>query len=182
MSAPAGGGKTTLAQMLTKEFKGKIVQSISCTTRKPRLNEKDGKDYHFLSKEEFFNLASQDKFLEYAPVFDHYYGTLKEDVNYLLNEGKHVLLVIDTQGAMQIKKKAAAIFIFVVPPSMEELKERLIKRGTEDENSIKQRLAIAKQELEMSKEYDYVIMNQDLSKAYEELKDIIIKEIGEENL
>lgn len=170
VSAPAGTGKTTLVDMLTKKYPNEIVRSISCTTREPRGQEKEGKDYYFISEEQFLEKIQKDLFLEYAKVFDHYYGTLKESVEYLRNQGKHVVLVIDTQGGMNIRKKADAILIFIEPPSIDALKERLDKRHEDTEESIQLRLSWAKKEIEIGKKYDTQIVNDDLQKAFDELE------------
>src|SRR3990167_2912057 len=127
LSAPSGGGKTTLIRMLTKEYE-KILESVSFTTRETREDEREGIDYFFISKEDFEEKIRSGFFLEYAKVYDNYYGTSKEYVKKHLNEGKHVVLVIDTQGALSLKNKVEASYIFISPPSLEELKMRIIKR------------------------------------------------------
>ena len=176
LSAPAGTGKTTLVRMLSQEFPC-IVESVSCTARPPRPGEVDGKDYHFLSKAEFEGKIRQGDFLEYAEVFGYYYGTSQA---YVLKEqemGKHVFLIIDTQGAMQLKKKQfPAVYIFLSPPSLEELKERLVKRKTESDEAIEKRLSWAKAELAMLPQYDYHIVNDNLTLAYTILRSIVIAE------
>lgn len=175
ISAPAGTGKTTLARMLSEEYNC-VVESVSCTTRLPRAGEMEGKHYHFLTKQAFEAKIRKGDFLEYADVFGHYYGTSKEFVLQQLAEGKHVILVIDTQGALQIKGKFPAIFIFITPPSLEELKVRLIKRKTESEENIQERLFWAKKEMIMAEEYDYNIVNDNLVIAYDVLRSILIAE------
>lgn len=181
ISAPAGTGKTTLAEMLIQNHPQSFVQSVSCTTRKPRKNEKHSTHYHFLTTQEFEDKIKNHEFLEYAKVFDNYYGTLKKDVDKLLDQGKNVLLVIDTQGAMKIKHTVGGLFIFLMPPDLSSLENRLRSRDTDDEHSILKRLSQAEQEIEMSKEYDYVIINCDLQTAYKKLENIIFTEIGKEN-
>lgn len=175
LSAPAGTGKTTLIRMLQKELSN-VSTSISCTTRPPRPQERDGVDYHFISKEEFQKKLRADDFLEHAVVFDYDYGTSKKMVEALQAEGKHVFLVIDTQGAMQIKKKISAIFIFLSPPSLRELRSRLEKRQTESQEVIEKRIAWAEHEMEMIPEYDYVITNEELHIAYDVLRSIVFAE------
>lgn len=175
ISAPAGTGKTTLARMVTKEY-ACVTESISCTTRPPRIGEEEGKHYHFLTKEAFEAKIRSGDFLEYAEVFGHYYGTSKEFVLRQQEMGKHVILVIDTQGAMQLRGKFPAVFIFIAPPSIEELKMRLIKRKTENEESIHERLSWAKQEMTMAGKYDYNIVNDNLVIAYDVLRSILIAE------
>jgi guanylate kinase len=176
MSAPAGTGKTTLVRLLTDEFSC-VSGSISCTTRSPRKNEIPGKDYHFISVAEFEQKIEAGDFLEYAQVFNHYYGTSKEYVQKLQEMGKHVILVIDTQGAMQLKeKKFPATFIFVSPPSLEALRERLFTRQTEPLAVIEERLSWAKKEMGLSKSYDYHIVNDNLQVAYDALRSILVAE------
>ncbi len=172
ISAPAGGGKTTIVNMLLKEVPN-LVRAITCTTRKPRDGEEDGKDYYFLTKEEFEESIKNDKFLEYAKVHDNYYGTPREEVEKLLNEGKDVILIIDVQGMRQLRKKIKLNAIFILPPSLEELINRMKKRG-ESEEEIKKRLETAKKELPAWKEYDYVVVNDVLEKAKENIKKIIL--------
>ena len=176
LSAPAGTGKTTLVRMLAQEFPC-IVESVSCTTRPPRPGEINGKDYFYLSQKEFEEKVEQGDFLEYAEVFGYHYGTSLSFVHKQQEMGKHVFLVIDTQGAMQLKKKRfPAIYIFLSPPSLEELKERLIKRQTESQEVIDKRLSWAETELAMVKNYDYHIVNDHLNQAYAILRSIIIAE------
>jgi len=176
LSAPAGTGKTTLVKMLQNEFPC-IIGSISCTTRAPRSGEVPGKDYHFISQEEFAGKIKNGDFLEYATVFENYYGTSKEYVLKEQKKGKHVMLVIDTQGAMQIKKNGLpAVFIFISPPSLLVLKERLFKRKTESTAVIEQRLSWAKDEMALAPQYDYHIVNDNLENAYQILRSIIIAE------
>lgn len=175
VSGPAGAGKTTLVEMLTKKFANDIIKSVSCTTRSPRGEEVPGKDYIFLSKEDFLEKVQKGLFLENAKVFDHYYGTLKKSVEELQAQGKHVVLVIDTQGAVKVKEKISAVSIFIRPPSIEVLKERLAYRHTDSEESIKLRLSWAEEEMKKGKNYDFAIMNDDLQKAFNELECFIKK-------
>lgn len=175
ISAPAGTGKTTLIRMLTKEFDC-VVQSVSYTTREIRRGETEGRDYRFITEEEFEKRIEEKDFLEYARVFGHYYGTSKERVQELLNQGKHVALVIDTQGAAQIKKAIEAIYVFIRPPSLSELKRRLQGRKSETPESIETRLSWAEKEIQASRSYDYVIVNENLKMAYEILRAIFIAE------
>lgn len=176
LSAPAGTGKTTLVRMLSKEFSC-ICESISCTTRPPRPGEVDGKDYHFLSLSEFEKKIEQGDFLEFAEVFGYHYGTSKAFVLKQQEMGQHVFLVIDTQGAMQLKKaQFPALYIFLSPPSLEELKKRLLARQTESAEGIEKRLSWAKAELSMVENYDYHIVNDSLKQAFEILRSIVIAE------
>jgi guanylate kinase len=176
LSAPAGTGKTTLVRMLISEFDC-IAESVSCTTRPMRPGEVPGIDYHFLSEREFEEKIRAHDFLEHAQVFDYAYGTSRSYVQEQQAAGKHVFLVIDTQGAMQLKAEGfPAIFVFLSPPSLDELKERLSKRQTESSSVIEQRLSWAEKELEMVRQYDYHIINDELEDAYAILRSIVIAE------
>lgn len=175
VSAPAGTGKTTLVQMLVKEYPC-IEESISYTTREPRPQEENGVHYHFVSTDEFKEMVKAGKFLEYVGLYGNFYGTSKEKVLEQQASGKHVILVIDTQGGLQLKGKMEACFIFIEPPSFEEHKKRLLNRQTEPLAIVEKRLQWAKKEYEDSKYYDYHIINDDLNVAYEVLKSIIIAE------
>lgn len=175
VSAPAGTGKTTLVEKLTKEFPC-VVESVSYTTRLPRPGECEGIHYHFVSQDVFKQMILEGLFLEYVTLYDEYYGTSRQWVINQLESGKHVVLVIDTQGAMRLKGTFPATFIFIQPPSLEELCRRLERRRTESQEVIEKRLVWAKQELEMVKYYDYQIINDDFSIAYEVLKSILIAE------
>lgn len=176
MSAPAGTGKTTLARMLMDEFPS-ISESISCTTRPIRSGEIAEKDYHFMTEAEFEQKVQEGQFLEHATVFGDRYGTLKEHVEKKLIRGQHVLLVIDTQGALNLKEMGyPAVYVFIRPPSLAELRTRLFNRKTEAEKQIEERLAWAVHELEMAKHYDYIVTNDNLHRAYEILRSILISE------
>lgn len=169
LSGPSGVGKGTLREHALDNISN-LVYSISCTTRKPREGEINGKDYRFITHEEFHRGISDGLFLEYAHVHQDFYGTLERDVLKELDAGKNVLLEIDVQGALQVKKKLPeAILIFVAPPSIEILEKRLRGRHTESESALSLRLMNAKRELDLQKEYDYVIVNDDLEKASREL-------------
>ncbi len=172
ISSPAGGGKTTLTNMILEEDY-KIKRVVTYTTRRKRKNEKDGVDYVFVKKREFKKLIGQDAFLEYAQVHDNYYGTPKKEVFDLLERGYDVVLVIDVQGMRQIKEKIQnAITIFILPPSFEELENRMRMRG-ETSEEIEKRLQTARKELFAWKDYDYVIVNEYIIEAKEKLKTII---------
>lgn len=175
LSAPAGTGKTTLVKMLTDEFPN-IIRSVSCTTRDPRPGELDGVDYFFISKEDFEKRIKEGDFLEYAKVFDHYYGTSKSFVENEIRQGHHVFLVIDTQGARELMKKIRGVYIFVAPPSREEQRARLKKRAADSDEMIEKRLLWAEKELARAAHYDYQVVNEDLNTAYEELKKIVLLE------
>lgn len=176
ISAPAGTGKTTLVRMLLGEFNC-IAESVSCTTRPIRPGEVPGKDYHFLKEVEFSAKEAAGDFLECAEVFGNWYGTSQEYVQKSQDAGKHVFLVIDTQGAMQLKRKGfSAIYVFLSPPSLKELKQRLEKRQTESVETIEKRLSWAEKEIGMARYYDYHIVNDDLNSAYAILRSIVIAE------
>lgn len=176
ISAPAGAGKTTLVEMLEREFED-LKRSITYTTRKRRGLERDKIDYHFITREEFEKKIAAKEFLEHAKIYDEYYGTSKKDVESDLRKGKKVVLVIDVQGAMQIKKgKIPAVFIFIKPPSLKVLKERLEKRSTENVEQIERRLSVASHEMAFANQYDYQIENDDIDLAYDLLRSIIIAE------
>lgn len=172
ISSPAGGGKTTLTNMILEED-DKIKRVVTYTTRRKRKNEKDGVDYVFVKKREFKKLIEEDAFLEYAQVHDNYYGTPKKEVFDLLEKGYDVVLVIDVQGMRQIKEKIPnAITIFILPPSFKELESRMRIRG-ETSEEIEKRLQTAKKELSAWREYDYIIVNEYILEAKEKLKIII---------
>lgn len=175
ISAPAGTGKTTLVRMLRDEFSC-VVESVSYTTRNIRPNEIAGRDYNFITESEFEEKIKEGDFLEYANVFGNFYGTSKKYVESQQDKGKHVLLVIDTQGAMQLKKKLKAIFVFISPPNLDELRSRLMSRKSESDEAIAHRLSWAEREIAMAKNYDYHIINDHLKTAYDVLRSILIAE------
>ena len=174
LSGPSGVGKGTLRENALNDAPN-LKYSISCTTRKPRDGETDGIEYRFISREKFREDISQGLFLEYAHVHEDYYGTLKADVERELENGHDVLLEIDVQGALQVREKMpGAILIFVAPPSVEVLEKRLRGRGTEAQGSLNVRLENAIKELALKDKYDYIIVNDDLHSACEELRKIIL--------
>lgn len=175
LSAPAGAGKTTLVQLLVHEFSN-IKVSVSYTTRSPRPNEIDGKDYHFITKAAFEQKMAAGDFLEYVTLYGNYYGTSLEWIAQQRKQGYNIILVIDTQGALKLKGQLDAIYVFVSPPSMEILEERLRWRGTETEKALEARITWAKQEMEAISHYDYLIVNDDLQTAYQILRSIVIAE------
>lgn len=176
ISAPAGTGKTTLVRMLHEEFPS-VVESISYTTRPMRPNEVAGRDYFFISPEEFEEMIAKGEFLEYAQVFGKaYYGTSKKFVESQIEKGKHVVLVIDTQGAMRIKELLDAVFIFISPPNLDELRARLHRRKSENDEAIEHRLSWAEKEMAFLPEYNYHIINENLKTAYDVLRSILIAE------
>lgn len=178
LSGPSGVGKGTLARMLINR-NPEIVISVSCTTRKPRANESEGKDYFFMTKEEFLAKVNAGGFYEYSEHFDNFYGTPKDYVEEML-QTKDVLLEIDVNGGELVKKQNPnAILIFLKAPSIEELRNRLVKRNTETYEKIEKRLQRLDYEYSMEKDYDYVVVNDDLEQAYDEIIKIIEKSKGE---
>ena len=176
ISGPSGVGKGTLKEVLLAELAG-IKLSISVTTRKPRVGEVDGRDYFFVSEETFKELILEDKLLEWAKVYTNMYGTPRDFVLENLNQGQDILLEIDIQGALQIKKKMPdGVFIFISPPSIEELGLRLYSRGKDSQESINIRLAACKDEMKYSKHYNYIVVNDNISEAVDKLKSIIVAE------
>ncbi len=172
ISGPSGAGKGTINKIVLEE-RNDIIMSVSATTREPRQGEVDGKNYYFISEEEFLKKIDNDEFIEWAKVYGNYYGTLKEEVSNILSTGKNVLLEIDIQGAQQVKDKYAGIFVFILPPSLEVLKERVIGRGSETEESLNIRMLEARKEIAFIEKYDYYIINDDKQKAAVQLKSII---------
>ncbi|ADD02580.1 guanylate kinase [Thermoanaerobacter mathranii subsp. mathranii str. A3] len=176
LSGPSGAGKGTICKALMEKEKD-LKLSISATTRPPRSGEIEGKNYFFKTEEEFEKMIENDSFLEWAKVYDHYYGTPKDFVLKNLDEGNDVVLEIDIQGALKIKEKfPEGIFIFILPPSMEELKNRIKKRGTETEEEIIKRFKSAYEELNYVSRYNYVVINDSIEEAVEKIRAIIIAE------
>jgi len=183
VSAPSGAGKTTLCDLLLQNYP-EICYSVSCTTREPRLNEEDGVDYHFLSVDAFKKLIDENKFLEHALVHDNYYGTLKAPIYEVLREGQCMLLDIDVAGAEQVRNYVASlpeddpmrkgfIDIFINPPDLEELRQRLENRATDSQDVIEKRIRNAQAEMARANEYMYQVVNDDLDTAFRRLCDII---------
>ena len=178
LSSPSGAGKTTLTRMLSEKNDNFII-SISHTTRIPRNNEVNGKDYFFVDKKEFQELIKNNCFIEYATVFNNLYGTMKEPVIKDLSKGKNVLFDIDWQGAEQIKKKKLdfkLITLFILPPSSKELKDRLHNREKRDDVMIDERMSQFKNDILHWKDYDYVVINNELSECYNQIQKIILSE------
>lgn len=176
ISGPSGAGKDTVVNRL-KEINNNIWVSISCTSRLPRGEEIDGKDYFFLTKEEFEEKIKNNQFLEYAIYNNNYYGTPVDKIKEKLDNGIDVILVIEVQGALYIKQHIKdAIFIFIMPPSMEELKNRLIKRKTDSKEKILERFKIAYNEINEITKYNYVVVNDDIEKATNKVNSIILSE------
>jgi len=173
LSAPSGAGKTTVAERVLQECP-ELRRTISATSRPPRPGEEEGRDYIFLSEEEFRKRIEEGVFLEWACVHGNLYGTPREQVEAALREGQDLLLVIDVQGGMQVKKLFEdAVLIFLVPPSFEVLQERLQKRGTEGTEEVAKRLANAREEMKLWRNYDYVVVNDVLEEAVDKVLSII---------
>ena len=176
LSSPSGAGKTTLVKKIAKNKNFSI--SISHTTRQPRPKETNGKDYYFVSKNNFKKLIKKGEFIEHAQVFDNYYGSSKNLVINKLRKGKNIIFDIDWQGTRQIRNKKLdykLLTIFILPPSRDELIKRLMKRENKNINTVKKRMKEFKKDLQRWKEYDYVLINDDLKKCYKKLMVIINK-------
>ena len=180
-SGPSGVGKGTLKAKLFEEFAGRIAYSVSATTRGPREGEVDGKDYFFISRQEFERRVKNNEFLEHAEFAGNCYGTPRAYVEKLLDSGMNVVLEIDVQGALQVMKSMPeCVSVFILPPSFEELEHRLRGRGTETEEKVRERLETAKRELPYAPQYDYQIVNGgDIEAAYQSLRDVFLKNTGE---
>ena len=177
LSGPSGVGKGTVRKEIFSQSNTSFEYSISMTTRNPREGEVDGVDYFFKSREEFEQLIAQEKLLEYAEFVGNYYGTPVDYVRETLDKGKDVFLEIEVQGARQVRKKfPEGLFIFLMPPSLSELKNRIETRGTETEEMINNRLNVAKEEIEMMNLYDYVVENDQIDLACERIKAIVVAE------
>lgn len=176
IAAPSGAGKTSLVKSLIARHSG-ICVSVSHTTRQPRPGEENGKHYHFIEREAFESLIKQEDFLEYAQVFGNYYGTSKSWVSQALEAGTDVILEIDWQGAQQVREQfTQAISIFILPPSLEALEERLVRRAQDSSEVIKKRLREAQQEMSHHAEFDYIVVNDIFEEASKDLSSIITSE------
>lgn len=183
ISAPSGGGKTTLCEQLL-EHQSNTVRAITCTTRAPREGEKDGVDYYFMDAQTFLKRVQAGNFLEHATVYGNSYGTLKSEVLGKLRQGKDVLLSIDVQGAATIRARAeedpelkrSLISIFLAPPSMEALEKRLKKRGKDSASVIQKRLAVARQEIAQWKHFDYLMISTSIAEDLKKMQSVIISE------
>ncbi|MDF2606686.1 MAG: gmk [Bacillales bacterium] len=177
LSGPSGVGKGTVRKEIFSQENANLHYSISITTRKPREGEIDGVDYFFKTKEEFEKMIENNELLEYAQYVGNYYGTPISYVRKCLDEGKDILLEIEVQGAMKVKNVfPEGLFIFLAPPSLGELKNRIINRGTESDELIANRMTVAKEELEMMELYDYVVENDKVEYACDRIKSIITAE------
>ena len=176
ISGCSGVGKGTVLKAFLNRNPD-FMLSISCTTRHPREGEIDGVNYFFLTNDDFLNCIEQNKFLEWAEFAGNYYGPKKKYINQCLEDGKNVILEIETKGALQVKKQMPeAVLIFIMPPSIETLEARLRGRHTEDEETIQKRLHVVKEELKLSEQYDYRVVNDDLNTAVSEIERIITGE------
>lgn len=176
ISGPSGAGKGTICKTFL-ERNTEVAISVSATTRLPRSGEVDGVNYHFMSKEQFKKKIDDNDFLEYAEVYDNFYGTPKSNVEQLLESGKDVILEIDIQGALKVKENTEeGVFIFILPPSMEELKTRIIKRGSETPESLMKRFKSAYKEINFVSRYNYAVVNDEVEAAVEKLEAIICAE------
>ena len=172
-SAPSGAGKTTIVRSVLQEFPD-LAFSISATTRKKRESEIEGKHYFFISEEEFQKKIEKNEFVEWEKFYDYYYGTLKKYIDNLINKSINVVLEVDVKGALNIKNVYPdCVLIFVMPPSFDTLKERLIKRNTESKEDLEKRLERVELELSYTDKFDFVIINDDLEKAKNEAKKIV---------
>ena len=180
IAAPSGTGKTSLIEALLKDSTDmKFNLSISYTTRKKRINEKDGESYLFIDKKEFERMLENKDFLEHAEVFGNFYGTSKSWVEELLKEGKNILLELDWQGAVQVKSAyPSAVTIFILPPSYKDLELRLIERDLDKKVVIEKRLAEAKKEIEQGQSFDFLVVNDEFEKALRDLKYIVRQNVA----
>jgi len=175
VSAPSGGGKTTLMSEVLRLFSQELFQVCTCTTRKPRPGEVHGKDYWFLDEDEFEERRKRGEFLEATQTYGYWYGTLRKDVEELQKRG-NLFLVIDVKGAMEVKKEIDTISIFISPPSIKELERRIRSRVEVAEEELQKRLQRAQEELKMIDRYDYALVNDDFTIAVEAIRSIIIAE------
>ncbi|MGH7235736.1 MAG: guanylate kinase [Nitrospiraceae bacterium] len=176
VSAPSGAGKTTLCKELISVVPG-LRHSISYTTRKPRPDEEHGREYFFVEESLFQEMVNRNEFAEWAPVYGSFYGTPRTALTEMIEKGVDVLLEIDAQGAIQIKKKFAdAIFIYIMPPSIEALRARLILRGADPPEEINRRLQKAREEVWSYRDYYYIVRNEDMKQALKELEAIVLAE------
>lgn len=176
LSSPSGGGKSTLTRELRKVMPN-VCYSVSVTTRPPRLGEKNGMDYRFVSEAEFLRMRDADELLESACVHGHWYGTPRPFIERSLEQGRQVILDIDVQGGRQIKSIfPESVLVFILPPSMSVLESRLRARRLDDDETIAKRLRAAEQELEAARGYDYLVLNEKIRQAVDDLKSIIVAE------
>ena len=177
LSSPSGAGKTSIARRLLEEDNN-LTLSVSATTRAPRTNEVDGRDYHFVDQAHFDDMVAEDAFLEYATVFEHSYGTPKADVMAAMEQGRDVLFDIDWQGTQQVANAARAdlVSVFILPPSKAALRERLMTRAQDSEEVVAKRMAKAADEISHYREYDYIVVNEELDVAVANVRAILASE------
>lgn len=177
LSGPSGTGKGTVCGIVREHLGDRVQYSISATTRKPRVGETHGREYFFFTKEEFEGMCAQNGFLEWAQVYDNYYGTPRAFVESVLASGKDCILEIDPQGALQVQRATKeAVLVFIAPPSLAELRNRLTGRGTETAEEVEKRLSCAEKELAYRDQYDYVIVNDDVENAAAKMEAILLAE------
>jgi guanylate kinase len=179
VSAPSGAGKTTLTKKLLDDPSLNLRYSVSFTTREPRKGERNGRDYHFASEKVFLRKIARGDFLEYACVYGHFYGTDRRIVGHLQDSGSNVLIDVDTQGARSLQKRRGfrAVYIFILPPSLKELRERLVNRKRDDKKEIRKRFFEAKKEIWRARRYDYCVVNADIRQAVADIRNIIRAEL-----
>jgi guanylate kinase len=176
LSGPSGVGKGTVCSALRKKADS-VVYSVSATTRRPRAGEVEGVNYFFKTREQFTEMISANELLEWAEYAGHFYGTPLRFVEQTLASGRDVILEIEVQGAMQVKKQfPQGVFLFLMPPSLDELRSRIVNRGTEDEETIRRRMQLASDEIRLLEEYDYAVVNDVVDKACDKIMSIIIAE------
>jgi len=178
LSSPSGAGKTTLSKKI-QQSDNSFEISVSHTTRKPRANEVDGLDYHFVSKEKFKTLLKENAFYEHAEIFGNYYGTSKSSINKITKNNHNVLFDIDWQGSEQLSrfKELNLVKVFILPPSKEELEKRLIVRNQDDKEAIKRRMLAYSKDIVHQKDYDYVLVNDNVENCFNNIKGIILKHL-----
>ncbi|MCM3784224.1 guanylate kinase [Neobacillus mesonae] len=176
LSGPSGVGKGTVCTALRKRVP-ELIYSVSATTRQPRLGEENGINYFFKSREQFLEMIEKDQLLEHAEYVGNYYGTPRDFVEETLNTGKDIILEIEVQGALKVKEKfPEGIFVFLLPPSLDELKDRIQGRGTENQATIDHRMSVAEQEISLLQQYDYAVVNDEIDLACKRIESIIIAE------
>lgn len=176
LSGPSGVGKGTVCSALRSRVP-ELVYSVSATTRSPRIGEVDGINYFFKSREEFLSMIDNDQLLEHAEYVGNYYGTPRDFVEETIAGGKDIILEIEVQGALKVREKfPEGIFIFLTPPSLDELKDRIVGRGTESQDTIDHRMSVAVDEMELIKHYDYAVINDEINLACKRIESIIIAE------
>ena len=176
LAAPSGGGKTSIARALV-EAREDVVFSVSATTRPARDHEVDGVDYHFLSETDFRAMIEADEFVEWAEVHGHLYGTSRRALQAALDDGRFLILDIDVQGAMRMRERVPdVVLVFVLPPSADALVERLTERGSEGEDTVARRIENARGELEQAAQFDYIVVNENLEQAIDEVRSIVSAE------